>query len=237
MRLLKQTRNNYLTVYLLLLLSLFSFVELKSQPPLLRNFDYIQSYSLAAIDQMMDYGIPASVTLAQAILESRSGTSNLAQRSNNHFGIKCHLEWGGDTIIQADDTLGECFRSYENTADSYTDHSLFLLSRPRYATLFQLGVNDYKGWCQGLKNASYATFPEYAEVLITLIDNLNLHELDGPLLLLPKQFERAEKREALKPSTLAFLTPGLYQLAENNILFIDEHDVHLRSLVHAISSK
>ena len=214
----------------------FLCIRLTAQPPpLLRNFEYVETYSLTAVDQMLNYGIPASVTLAQAILESRSGTSDLARRSNNHFGIKCHLEWGGDTIIQADDTLGECFRSYSSTLDSYTDHSLFLISRPRYAGLFQLQVSDYKGWCQGLKSAGYATFPDYADVLITIIENLGLHDLDGPIRLLPKKIMHSDELQ-LKNSPLSQLKPGLYQLAENRALFWDERDVHLRSLLHYIHS-
>jgi hypothetical protein len=213
----------------------FLCIRLTAQPPpLLRNFEYVETYSLAAVEQMLTHGIPASVTMAQAILESRSGSSELARRSNNHFGIKCHIEWGGDTILQSDDTLGECFRRYESTADSYTDHSLFLLSRSRYAHLFQLDVRDYAGWCYGLKNAGYATFPEYAEVLINLITSLNLHELDGPDRLLPNVYKPTKEEPTLKTSVLARQKPRLSELAEAHILFADEQDIHLRSLLHYI---
>ncbi len=215
---------------------LFSTLKVNAQPPLLRNFEYVESYSLTAVEQMLEFGIPASVTLAQAILESGSGTSSLARRSNNHFGIKCHLEWKGDTILQTDDTLGECFRSYPSTLESYQDHSRFLRSRARYAALFQLPITDYKSWCLGLKSAGYATFPNYAEVLISIIDNLNLHELDGVHKLQPKQFI-LQHSEELKSSALSQNRPGLYQLAENRALFADERDVHLRSvLLHAQSN-
>lgn len=233
MRVIRISAYPTLLAFLLSLL-LLSVSEVKAQPPLLRNFEYVESYSLAAVEQMLTHGIPASVTLAQAILESSSGTSNLARRSNNHFGIKCHVQWHGDTIVQADDTLGECFRSYESIMDSYTDHSLFLRTRARYAALFQLGITDYKGWCTGLKKAGYATFPRYAEVLITLIENLNLYELDGPSRLLPKSLSIAITEQVtpkqLKPSPWAGFRPGLYQLAENDALFLNEQDVHLPTL-------
>jgi hypothetical protein len=166
-----------------LLFCVFFTGRLSAQPPYLRNFNYVEVHASQAIEQMLEFKIPASVILAQAILESSSGTSELAKRSNNHFGIKCHREWGGDTILKDDDTNNECFRKYSNISDSYRDHSMFLLSRARYAHLFNLAVTDYKGWCYGLKNAGYATSPTYADRLIILIEDLKLYEFDGPEVL------------------------------------------------------
>ena len=143
---------------------------LNAQPPQFKAYNYIEQYSQTAIQQMVQYKIPASVILAQAIFESSSGTSMLAKKSNNHFGIKCHVGWSGDTTIKHDDELNECFRSYASTEDSYKDHSLFLTSRARYADLFKLSVYDYKSWCLGLKSAGYATSPNYAYQLIKLIE-------------------------------------------------------------------
>jgi len=149
-----------------------------SQPPLFKSPAYINHYSEEAVNQMIEYKIPASVIIAQAIFESNCGTSYLAKKSNNHFGIKCHTGWIGDTIVKTDDSLNECFRRYENVEESYTDHSKFLKSRLRYAGLFKLSVLDYKGWCIGLKACGYATYPTYAEQLIKIIEENKLTEID-----------------------------------------------------------
>ena len=140
--------------------------------------DYIDKYKELAISKMYDYKIPASITLAQGILESGAGTSRLAVQGNNHFGIKCHNDWSGDTILVDDDELQECFRKYEKVEDSYNDHSLFLKNRKRYQSLFELDVLDYAGWAHGLKAAGYATNPEYAPLLIGIIEKYNLAALD-----------------------------------------------------------
>ena len=140
---------------------------------------YIASWQDEAVAQMQKYGIPASITLAQGILESGNGVSQLAQRSNNHFGIKCHSTWTGKRTYHDDDEKGECFRVYDDAKQSYEDHSQFLL-RDRYARLFELEPTDYKGWAKGLKACGYATNPKYANLLITLIERHNLHELDVP---------------------------------------------------------
>lgn len=215
-------------------ISMFFCSEAKAQPPLLRNFEYIETYSVIAVEQMVEHRIPASVTMAQAILESRSGTSNLALRSNNHFGIKCHIEWGGDTIHQDDDTLSECFRRYGNINDSYTDHSLFLKSRPRYAGLFNYPITDYKAWCHGLKTCGYATFPDYAETLITIIENFRLYELDQAENLPRLNISPNNAQASLKPSHLDASKAALTEMATTKALFMDEHDVHLRSLLHYV---
>jgi flagellum-specific peptidoglycan hydrolase FlgJ len=127
---------------------------------------------------MAEYKIPASITLAQGIFESACGTSRLATHANNHFGIKCHKEWEGDTIRHDDDERQECFRKYTRAEESYNDHSQFLISRPRYANLFTLNVLDYKAWAHGLKAAGYATNPQYADRLISLIERFDLARQD-----------------------------------------------------------
>ena len=150
----------------------------KGAKPTATSESYIDAWQDEAIRQMKKYGIPASITLAQGILESGNGVSELAQRSNNHFGIKCHSTWTGKRTYHDDDKKGECFRVYDNPSDSYEDHSLFLL-RDRYARLFDLDPTDYEGWAKGLKACGYATDPAYADRLITLIERHELHELDG----------------------------------------------------------
>lgn len=140
--------------------------------------NYIEKYKDIAMREMQMYKIPASITLAQGLLESGNGNSALAKRSNNHFGIKCHKNWNGKRTYHDDDAKGECFRVYDSPADSYRDHSLFLANGQRYAFLFDLKITDYKGWAKGLKKAGYATLPTYANVLIRLIENYNLTQYD-----------------------------------------------------------
>ena len=139
---------------------------------------YIKTYSDLAVSQMKKYKIPASITLAQGLLESGAGASTLAINANNHFGIKCHQDWRGKKIFHDDDEENECFRSYRNPVKSYKDHSLFLANRDRYRFLFDLNSKDYKSWAKGLKKAGYATDPDYSEKLISLIERFNLSQLD-----------------------------------------------------------
>ncbi|MDR0801989.1 glucosaminidase domain-containing protein [Fluviicola sp.] len=139
--------------------------------------DYVSMWSNVAVEHMLTYRIPASITLAQGLLESGNGNSPLAVQANNHFGIKCS-DWAGDKIYFDDDSKGECFRKYPDATESYNDHSLFLTKKTRYASLFQFPVDDYKSWAKGLKKAGYATHPEYAEKLIDLIERLKLYEYD-----------------------------------------------------------
>ena len=139
---------------------------------------YIKLYAPIARKQMKVYKIPASITMAQGILESGHGESTLATKGNNHFGIKCHKEWKGKKIFHDDDKEDECFRSYRNPVKSYKDHSLFLVNRDRYRFLFDLNRKDYKSWAEGLKKAGYATDPEYAKKLISLIERFNLTRFD-----------------------------------------------------------
>ena len=138
---------------------------------------YIEMWKDEAINQMVIYRIPASITLAQGILESGSGNSLLATKANNHFGIKCH-NWNGETFRKDDDLPNECFRKYNDAAESYLDHSEFLTKRVRYAALFNLEITDYKEWAKGLKDAGYATSPTYASRLIQLIEKYDLDQFD-----------------------------------------------------------
>lgn len=139
---------------------------------------YIKRYSSVARTEMKAYGIPASITLAQGILESGMGYGRLAKEGNNHFGIKCHKDWKGDRIYHDDDKKGECFRVYNNPASSYRDHSIFLKTRSRYNFLFEIKTNNYKAWAKGLKKAGYATDPKYPEKLISLIERFELNKFD-----------------------------------------------------------
>lgn len=139
--------------------------------------EYISVYKNIAISEMKKYGIPASITLAQGILESGSGKGTLAVRANNHFGIKCH-GWKGRKIYHDDDEKGECFRKYKSPNESFRDHSEFLANRKRYAKLFQLDKDDYKGWAKELRRAGYATDRRYPEKLISLIERYDLDRFD-----------------------------------------------------------
>jgi hypothetical protein len=139
---------------------------------------YIGKYKDIAIKEMKDYGIPASITLAQGILESNAGRSKLAIEANNHFGIKCHVEWQGKTFYQDDETKNECFRMYEHPEESFRDHSVFLSQRDRYKDLFSLDITDYTSWANGLKAAGYATNPKYPESIISLIERFGLNRYD-----------------------------------------------------------
>lgn len=190
---------------------------------------YIETHANEAIYQMVEYKIPASVTLAQAIFESSSGTSVLAKRSNNHFGIKCHTQWGGDTIRKSDDSLNECFRKYNTISDSYTDHSLFLKSRVRYRSLFNLPVNDYKGWCYGLKNSGYATYAFYPEVLIKIIEQYELFEYDRTETL-PLALVCSTKEQYIINSKFNCSDFSLNDLCNNDLLWLDEKHVLIQSL-------
>jgi LysM repeat protein len=137
---------------------------------------YVATYKGLAITEMQRTGVPACITLAQGILESEAGNSDLLKASNNHFGIKCKAEWKGETVLHDDDAQGECFRKYACAADSYKDHSDFLKGSDRYAILFQLDPLDYRGWANGLHRCGYATNPKYAQILITYIEQYHLND-------------------------------------------------------------
>ena len=140
---------------------------------------YIQKFSVYAVEEMEKYKIPASITLAQGLLETGGGQSRLAQQGKNHFGIKCKEDWTGKTMKHSDDAPNECFRVYDDPRQSYEDHSKFLAERKYYVNLFKLDLKDYKGWAHGLKKAGYATNPRYAYILIDLIERHRLYEFDN----------------------------------------------------------
>jgi len=171
----------HIFIYFSLLLAILSYsFSLKAQK-MMTTEAYIEQYKDIAIKKMKEYRIPASITLAQGILESGSGNSRLASEANNHFGIKCHKDWTGKTIYMDDDEKNECFRKYKKAEDSYNDHSLFLTQRGRYEFLFDYKTTDYKSWAYGLKKAGYATNPKYPELLIRLIDKYDLSQYDSPV--------------------------------------------------------
>lgn len=182
--------------------------------------DYIEQYREIAVRKMQEYRIPASITLAQGILESGTGKSPLALEANNHFGIKCHKEWTGMTYTMDDDEKNECFRKYASAEESFDDHSFFLTSRPRYAGLFNLDILDYKGWANGLKSAGYATNPKYAEILIRIIEENELFKYDKPdngLLAVKedkKPLVNKETRPIKQASTHLQLTPASLTFVE-----------------------
>mgnify|MGYP002861201836 FL=1 len=178
---------------------------------------YIDKYSEEAINQMVDYKIPASITLAQGILESSNGNSELAKYGNNHFGIKCH-NWEGQEIYQDDDKKNECFRKYSSALESFEDHSIFLSTRSRYASLFQLDLKDYKGWAKGLKKAGYATNPKYAYILIALIEKHQLNKFDESTFLAKSK----PTKKSSQKTRAAIHQPVMHEVKihTNNIRFI-----------------
>lgn len=157
--------------------------QLRRNPKLSRKtLVYIATFGKDAVEEMEKYNIPASITLAQGLLESASGNGRLAKEANNHFGIKCHKTWRGDVVYHDDDELQECFRKYRHPKYSFRDHSLFLSERQRYMFLFNLERSDYKGWAKGLKKAGYATDPKYPVKLISLIERYDLARFDRQVL-------------------------------------------------------
>lgn len=159
----------------------------------LSTLEYIEEYADIAVSQMKAHNIPASITLAQGILESGSGNSGLTKNSNNHFGIKCHKNWKGLRTYYDDDAKGECFRVYNDPANSFQDHALFLTQRSRYEGLFKLRIKDYKSWAEGLSKAGYATDKKYPQKLIRIIETYKLYEYDE--LALGKEIQPIEKVE------------------------------------------
>lgn len=161
------------TTVSLLILSKFSAQKWATED------QYIQKFAQYAVEEMEKYKIPASITLAQGLLETGGGQSRLAQEGKNHFGIKCKEEWTGKSMKHSDDAPNECFRVYDNPRQSYEDHSIFLATRKYYANLFNLDMKDYKAWAHGLKKAGYATNPKYASILISKIEKYKLYEFDN----------------------------------------------------------
>jgi len=219
-----RTVFNILTVTLLLAIT----SSLSAQSARLSREEYIQKYKHLAIRQMKSSGIPASIIMAQACLESGNGNSRLATEANNHFGIKCHTTWKGPTIRHDDDAKQECFRKYDNPEGSYSDHSDFLRYRDRYAFLFNLPRDDYKGWARGLKQAGYATNPNYAEMLIKIIEENKLYELDNdlpivvvksPLEIEQEQTIKVEKEQIVDIDRYTF-TLGRQEYRRNGTKFV-----------------
>ncbi|MGL5015081.1 MAG: glucosaminidase domain-containing protein [Bacteroidales bacterium] len=191
------------TLLLSLLLASVSVVEAQRKNP--DYVDYVEKYKDIAISNSKKYKIPASITLAQGLLESGAGKGRLAKEGNNHFGIKCHSDWSGRRIYHNDDAIGECFRRYRHADESFSDHAKFLSERSRYSFLFDYRPNDYKAWANGLSKAGYATDKSYPSKLIRLIEDYELHKYDrGGSLSRPN-------REEKEPSVTreSFLNQGL----------------------------
>ena len=207
--------------FLLLPFTLFSQpAEYKMTRP-----EYVEKYKDIAIKEMLENGIPASITLAQGLLESDAGNSALAMYANNHFGIKCHGDdWKGETYIQDDDKKDECFRKYKMAEESYDNHSEFLKSKGRYAFLFELRKTDYKGWAEGLHDAGYATDPSYADRLIKLIEDLKLYQYDRMQeMAINKHEKKKTEPQIIKPTTASFSSSRKLFL-NNNIKYIVVQD-------------
>jgi LysM repeat protein len=181
---------------------------------------YIEKYKGVAINEMKVYAIPASITLAQGILESNAGRSDLATLANNHFGIKCHKEWTGPTFIKDDETRNECFRKYTDPLESFRDHSQFLTTRDRYKGLFNLEMTDYKGWANGLKAAGYATNPAYPQLLIKTIETFSLSQYDEKKAAIANNTRTEMKTAPQNPGRLPYMVlrtgPGSRVVYENN---------------------
>lgn len=177
---------------------------------------YIEKYDAVAVEQMKKHKIPASITLAQGLLESGAGKSRLARESNNHFGIKCGPKWKGPTVRYNDDLPNECFRAYYSPIQSYEDHSLFLKSNRRYAFLFDLDIKDYKGWAKGLKKAGYATNPAYATLLIQIIEDYRLYEYDNTS---KKRNKKDKKKKDIIPHDVFIANGLLYVVAREGDTF------------------
>ncbi|MDD5150513.1 MAG: glucosaminidase domain-containing protein [Flavobacterium sp.] len=172
--------------------------------------EYIENYKDVAQSNMKKYGIPASIILGQAILESGSGTGPLCVQANNHFGIKCHKDWLGESIKYDDDTIDECFRKYDNPYDSFRDHALFLTAGSRYSQLFKLSRTDYKAWARGLKDAGYATDSQYPAKLISLIERFQLYQYDS-------EYGKNEVAERNKPND--YQQTDLYVVSKGDTLY------------------
>ncbi|MBF7092534.1 glucosaminidase domain-containing protein [Flavobacterium sp. ALJ2] len=189
--------------------------------------DYVFQYKDIAMGNMKNYGIPASIILAQGILESGAGRGDLALLSNNHFGIKCHNDWVGESVRHDDDSLQECFRKYKDPSESFRDHALFLTGKKRYAALFTYEKGDYKAWAKGLRAAGYATDPKYPEKLISYIERYELHQYDN--LAMGKEYVVTEKTTitaATKPNT-----------SNNNVSTLSSYEVQKGDTLYSISKK
>jgi LysM repeat protein len=208
--------NSFLKVALIVTFFLAGTLAAGAQK--LTREDYIGMYRNLAIEEMIRSGIPASITLAQGMLESDNGNSTLARRANNHFGIKCH-GWKGKRIIHDDDKRNECFRKYKTVHESYADHTDFLMGSPRYSFLFELEPTDYEGWAKGLKKAGYATSPSYADLLIRIIEEYDLHQYDTGEGW-PKELAAGEQQELADIDNLEIEVGRRKILVRNRINYI-----------------
>ena len=197
---LMRKRKSYFHIILFALLMASFVPAVRGQAGKMTTKEYINKYKDIAIKDMKTYKIPASITLAQGILESGSGNSRLARKANNHFGIKCHNNWHGKKIYVADDIRRDCFRKYKKPKDSYRDHSRFLSKRGRYSFLFKYSITDYKDWAYGLKRAGYATNPRYPQLLIHYIEKYHLYKYD-------KSWKRHSKKSRKERKAMAYSTP------------------------------
>jgi len=184
---------NKILAILFLLFFNWTYAQGESAERRITREEYIEMYKDDAIHEMLKSGVPASITLAQGILESGNGNSPLAVYAKNHFGVKCHKGWTGESMLLDDDAKNECFRKYETVYESFKDHSDFLVTRSRYAFLFNLKRTDYKGWAKGLKKAGYATNPKYAKMLIVLIEKNNLSQYDNFEKVPPRKLAKKRK--------------------------------------------
>lgn len=202
------------------------FQKFKRNNPNLNSYtlEYIDKYKNIAIRKMIEYKIPASITLAQGILESGNGRSELARKSNNHFGIKCHKGWKGKRVYHDDDRRHECFRKYNNPEGSFDDHSLFLTTRGRYEFLFDLRKDNYKAWAKGLKKAGYATDRKYPSKLIDFIETYHLHHYDKLVLKSKNKPYIRHKNDDTNNTQYVIVYKGdtLYSIARNNNLSVEE---------------
>ncbi|WP_269234962.1 glucosaminidase domain-containing protein [Flavobacterium flavigenum] len=183
--------------------------------------DYVLQYKDIAMGNMKTYGIPASIILAQGILESGAGRGDLALSANNHFGIKCHNDWLGESIRHDDDSSQECFRKYKEPSESYRDHALFLVGKNRYAVLFTYEKDDYKAWSKGLRACGYATDPNYPDKLISYIERYNLHQYDCQVT--GKSYTAINKSAPVKSSSSSSVSnsddPSLYEVQKGDTLY------------------
>lgn len=201
---------------ILLLFTLITVFSVASAQTMHRAYlDYIVKYSEMAVEQQELHKIPASIKLAQGLLESAAGLGELAKISNNHFGIKCS-NWSGERVFSDDDEKGECFRKYRTVRESYEDHSMFLVNRPRYSGLFNLAPTDYIGWAHGLKTAGYATDPNYARKLIKLIEDYDLHKYDLGRVADMRVADSKENAETYTWETASVTTLAGHELYSNN---------------------
>lgn len=219
----------YISVFILifLIVSVHSFAQKRNKV----YDEYIGNFSDIAVNNMQKHKIPASITMAQALLESGAGKSELAKKSNNHFGIKCHTGWSGKNVKADDDYKGECFRKYDRVEDSFEDHSLFLTSRKHYNPLFALDISDYKSWAKGLQKAGYATDKAYANKLIKLIEDYELYEFD-------KASAGNKQTQKTQPSERPKNTQTRPTKENQNIVIANRHTPYKKgTLVYVIGKK